>query len=97
MAADKFELLVAQGTLRQLDWKSAMRMLEALKDEITTPEGMQVLDLQIRKVNDMKKMQDLFIRNLPGHVFRGKLKGAKVTSASEKEIVLDRKPSRIAW
>ena len=94
---DKFELLVAQGTLRQMDWKTALRVLETAKAELETAEGQHAADLQIRKVNDMKKMQDLFIKNLPGHVFHGKLKGAKVTGANEKEISLDCKPTRIAW
>lgn len=97
--ADKFETIVAQGSLRQLDWKNALRQLTALKADLKTPEGQHAADIQIRKVNDMKEMQELFIRNLSGYVFRGKLKGAKVASVNEREMNLDRGKSkaRIPW
>lgn len=97
--ADKFETIVAQGSLRQLDWKNALRQLNALKADLKTPEGQHAADIQIRKVNDMKEMQALFIRNLSGYVFRGKLKGAKVASVNEREMNLDRGKSkaRIPW
>lgn len=99
-AADKFEMITAQGCLRQLDWKSAIRQMETLKGELTTPEGQLAADLEIRKVNNMKKVQDIFIKNLPGHVFKGKLKGAKVTSVNDKEIQLargDKSKAKIPW
>ena len=97
-ASDKFDAIVAQGTIRQMDWKTSFRLLESLKEGMQTPEGRRAANVQERKVTDMKKMHDLFIRNLPGYVFRGnKLKGATVTSANEKEVCLDRKPSKIAW
>ena len=85
---DKFETIAAQGCFRQLDWKSALRQLETLKSELKTPEGQLAADFEIRKVNDMKKVHDIFIKNLNGHVFRGKLKGAKVTNVNEREIQL---------
>ena len=96
---DKFETIVAQGSLRQLDWKNALRQLETLKADLKTPEGQHAADIQIRKVNDMKDMQEIFIRNLRGYVFKGKLKGAKVTSVNEREMNLDRGMSkaRIPW
>ena len=96
---DKFETIVAQGSLRQLDWKNALRQLETLKADLKTPEGQHAADIQIRKVNDMKDMQEIFIRNLRGYVFRGKLKGAKVASVNEREMNLDRGKSkaRIPW
>ena len=96
---DKFETIVAQGSLRQLDWKNALRQLETLKADLKTPEGQHAADIQIRKVNDMKDMQEIFIRNLRGYVFKGKLKGAKVTSVNEREMNLDRGKSkaRIPW
>jgi len=98
-AAGKFETLVAQGVLRQMDWKSALRQLEDVKAELKTPEGQHAADIQIRKVSDMKKMQEVFVKSLPGYVFRGKLKGAKVASANDREMNLDRGKSkaRIAW
>ena len=96
---DKFETIVAQGSLRQLDWKNALRQLETLKADLKTPEGQHAADIQIRKVNDMKDMQEIFIRNLRGYVFKGKLKGAKVASVNEREMNLDRGKSkaRIPW
>ena len=98
-ATDKFETLVAQGVLRQMDWKNALRQLETVKADLKTPEGIHAADIEIRKVNAMKKMQDVFVRSIRGHVFRGKLKGAKVSSVSEKEMNLDRGKSkaRIPW
>ena len=85
---EKFDAIVAQGCLRQLDWKSALRMLNALKDTLATPEGQLAVDLQIRKVNDMKAVQDIFLKNLKGYVFKGKLRTCQVEEANEKELVL---------
>ena len=98
-ASDKFDTLVAQGVLRQMDWKSALRQLEQVKADATTPEGKHAADIQLRKVNGMKKMQDVFIKNLPGHVFKGKLKGFKVDTANEKEMNLTngKKKLRLPW
>ena len=84
----KFDAIVAQGCIRQLDWKSALRQLENTKAEMTTPEGQLACDLEIRKVNDMKKVHDIFIKNIKGHVFRGKLGKCKVSAVNEKEIEL---------
>ena len=89
----KFDAIVAQGCIRQLDWKSALRQLENTKAEMTTPEGQLACDLEIRKVNDMKKVQDILIKNMRNFTFRknkSKLKGAKVISINEKEIQLER-------
>ena len=85
-AKTKFDAIVAQGCLRQLDWKTALRLLETAKAEMTTPEGELAYDFEIRKVNDMKLVQDIFIKNLTGHVFRGKLNKCKVISIDDKEI-----------
>lgn len=90
----KFDTIVAQGCLRQLDWKSALRMLNTLKAEFTTPEGQLMADLQIRKVNSMKLVQDIFLKNLKGYTFRGKLKTCQVDEVNEKEIVLYKPGSR---
>ena len=98
-AAEKFETIAAQGSLRQLDWKNALRQLETLKADLKTPEGQHAADIQIRKVNDMKKMQEVFVKSMGGYVFRGKLKGAKVVSVNEREMNLDRgkAKARIPW
>ena len=87
-ARAKFDAIVAQGCFRQLDWKSALRQLEIAKSEMTTAEGQLAFDCEIRKVNDMKKVQDIFIKNLGGHVFKGRLGKSKVVSVDEKEISL---------
>ena len=87
-ARAKFDAVVAQGCVRQLDWKSALRQLESAKAEMTTPEGQLAYDLEIRKVNDMKRVHDIFIKNLVDHVFKGKLNKCKVASVDEKEINL---------
>ena len=88
LAKDKFNMITAQGYLRQLDWRSALQQLKTLKGELSTSEGHLAADLEIRKVNDMKKVHDIFVKNLNGHVFRGKLKGSKVTDVNEREILL---------
>ena len=87
-ARSSFETIVTRGDIRQLDWTKALRTLNALKDAMTTAEGQLACDLEIRKVNDMKNVQDLFIKNIKGHAFKGKLAKHKVFDANEKEIVL---------
>jgi hypothetical protein len=98
---EKFDAIVNQGCFRQLDWKSALRQLENVKSEFTTAEGQIAADLQIRKVNDMKKIHDIFIKSLPNHVFKGKLKGMKVVKVDEKEMELVRtdgkRKGKITW
>ena len=90
-AKGKFDAITVQGCFRQLDWKTALRLLENTKSEMTTAEGQLAVDLEIRKVNDMKKVQDVLIKGMRNYTFRkGKLKGCKVTSISEKEIAFER-------
>jgi len=91
-AKAKFEEIVTRGCFRQLDWKSALRLLNSLRESMTTPEGQLACDLEIRKVNDMKMVQDLFIENLKGHEMKGKkLKNCTVSDVNEKEIVFTKK------
>ena len=87
-AKSAFETIVTRGDIRQLDWTKALRTLNALKDATATAEGQLACDLEIRKVNDMKNVQDLFIKNIKGHAFKGKLAKYRVFDANEKEIVL---------
>ena len=101
-AKAKFDAIATQGCFRQLDWKSALRMLNAMKSEFTTPEGQIAADLEIRKVNDMKMVQDIFLKNAKGFVFKnGKLKGCQVEDINEKELILYKKGTqgkiRIPW
>ena len=98
---EKFDAIVSQGCFRQLDWKSALRQLDNVKSEFKTAEGQIAADLQIRKVNDMKKIHDIFIKSLPNHVFKGKLKGMKVVKVNDKEMELVRvdgkRKGKITW
>ena len=100
-AKAKFDAIVVQGCFRQLDWKSALRQLEAAKAEMTTVEGQFAFDREIRKVNDMKKVQDIFIKNLGGHVFKGKLNKCKVLSVNETEMTImkadGKTKTKISW
>ena len=90
-ARAKFDAIVAQGCIRHLDWKNALRQLKSARSEMTTPEGQLACDLEIRKVNDMKKVQDVLIKNMNGFTFKKqKLKGAKVVAIDEREIRLER-------
>ena len=57
MAKERFEKVVADGKIRQLDWKGATRMLDQL--ELETAEGQLALKHQKRKVECMEKMQDI--------------------------------------
>ncbi len=97
----KFEAIVAQGNLRQLDWKGAIRQLEADKAEFVTAEGQLQADVHIRKVNDMKKMHDVFIKSIKSHKFRGKLKGMTVSDVNERDITLlkadGKTRSKLSW
>ena len=77
-------------------------MLNAMKAEFTTPEGQIAADLEIRKVNDMKMVQDIFLKNAKGFAFKSsKLKNCTVEDINEKELVLYKKGTqgkiRIPW
>ena len=87
-AKSMFDAIVMRGDLRQLDWSKALRSLNALKEASTTVEGQLACDFEIRKVNDMKSVQDIFIANIKGHTFKGKLSKCKVIDVNENEIVL---------
>ncbi|MCR5750485.1 MAG: serine/threonine protein kinase [Kiritimatiellae bacterium] len=98
--AKKFDEIVEQGCIRQLDWKTAKRLLESASESYKTAEGQLAAELQIDKVKRMQKMHDIFIKNLEGYAFRGKLKGSKVVKVDDKDIHLqksDRKSQRISW
>jgi len=87
-AKAKFESIASMGSFRQLDWKGALRQLEAMKAEFKTAEGGLAADVEIRKVNAMKSAHEVFRRNLAGYTFKKpKLKGRQVKSATESEIV----------
>jgi hypothetical protein len=49
----------------------------------------------------MKKVHDIFVKSMAAHVFKGKLRGAKVASVNEKEMNLvkgeGKSKARISW
>ena len=105
---DKFDAIAATDTFKLLDWGHATRQLNALKDTFTTAEGELAAKEELRKVEAMKSVQDIFIQNMKGYEFRRgnkkfKLRGCKVTKVDEKEIVLQRadaknkNPLRLTW
>lgn len=100
-ASAKFDAVVAQGCIRQLDWKSALRQLEAAKAEMTTSEGQLACSLEIRKVNDMKLVHDIFVKNIKGHVFKGKLAKSKVSEVNANELIIlkpdGKSKSKVLW
>ncbi len=105
---DKFDAIAATDTFKLLDWAHATRQLNALKDTFTTAEGELAAKEELRKVEAMKSVHDIFIQNMKGYEFRRgnkkfKLRGCKVTKVDEKEIVLQRadaknkNPLRLTW
>ena len=105
-AQAKFDAISAQGCFRQRDWKTALRLMDGVKDECKTAEGQLAVDLQIRKINSMAKLYDIFLKNLPAHkdvpayVFRrAKLKGSKILSVNNREMHLEKgkNKTKITW
>ncbi len=105
-AKETFDKIVADGKIRQLDWRGAIRMLEHL--ELKTAEGELARDFQKRKINCMKKMQDILVQNMKGYTFtRGcknpkfNLKGAMVTEVDTQNITIQKKgapkSTKISW
>ena len=103
---DKFETIVAAGTFELLDWSHALRQLNSLKSTFTMAESSLAADVEIRKVNAMKTVQDVLIQNMPGYKFRSgakalNLRGCTVKSANKDEIRLVRadgsSPMKLTW
>ena len=92
---EKFVAVTEQGCFRQLDWKTATRLLNNVKETFKTAEGTLAAEIELRKVESMKSVQDIFIEKLKGHTFKGKLKGAKVVDISEKEIKIKKPDGRL--
>ncbi len=103
-AEEKFDELV--GTrLKTLDWEPALRQLQALLDETTTPEGRDEVRAQMTKVQYMQELQKLFIAKAKGFKFKD---GTEVAAVDAKAITLQRvrtvkgkkvaeRPQRIDW
>lgn len=85
-AGEKFDELV--GTrLKTLDWEPALRQLQALLDETTTPEGRDEVRSQMTKVQYMQELQKLFIAKSKGFKFKD---GTEVAAVDAKAITLQR-------
>lgn len=97
----KFNSIAAQGCFRQLDWASATRQLKQVSDEYKTAEGQIAAGFQLHKVEQMKSVQDIFIKKANGFAFKvGKIKGGKISKIDVKEIQIqtkDKKTVKIAW
>ena len=104
-AKEKFDAIVVSGKFRQLDWAGAKRELEALEKSFETAEGRQRLrTVEMKKVEMMKSVQDIFIRNMKnGYVFSDKqLRGKQVDSVDANKILIKDKggkgrSSTIMW
>ena len=82
-AAEKFETVAAQGSLRQLDWKNALRQLETVKADLKTPEGQHAADIQMRLRSNFNAVVADFVHGfaqfLQGKI--AKLAGADIDGA----------------
>lgn len=106
-----FETLVANGTLRRLYWEGAERDLKALAESFQTQEARRrIFDVELKKVQMMKSVQDIFIANMKaggGYVFgttlyKNKFLNKRVVTVDADEIVLINKngkgmKSTIRW
>jgi len=111
--AEKSKILEAfqsdnvQKLISLLDWKTAIRQLETVKSEFSTPEGQLAANVQIRKIRDMELVQNIFILNVKGHTFRVNKKDSStirnftVTEVDDKTIQMlgpDRKTvKKLTW
>jgi hypothetical protein len=85
----KFDKMVTDGIVRQLDWEGAERQLKYASDSFKTAEGQLAVKEQLYKIESMKKMQNIFIKALKGYKFRRdhhKIKGYTIVSADKNEI-----------
>lgn len=103
---DKFEAISAAGSFKLLDWPHALRQLNSLKSTFTMAESSLAADVEIRKVNAMKSVQDVLMQNMVGYKFRSgvktlNLRGCTVKAANKDEIRLVRAdgstPMKLTW
>lgn len=103
---EKFDAIAAAGTFKLLDWPHALRQLNGLKSTFTTAESSLAAEVEIRKVNAMKSVQEVLIQNMVGYKFRSgikalNLRGCTVKSANKDEIALVRAdgatPMKLTW
>ncbi len=83
-AEAKFTELV-DARLKYLDWAPALKQLQAMLDETTTPEGRDEVREQMTKVQYMEELQKLFIAKGKGFRFRN---GSEIVAVNAKEITI---------
>lgn len=106
-AQSKFEDLIG-SRLKDLDWEPALRQLQTLLDDTTTPEGKDEVRSQITKVQYMQELQKLFVAKGKGFQFNKGM--AEITDIDMKSISIvqyrkDKKgnkkaadrPQKISW
>ena len=98
---ERFNFINTQGKFRQLDWENAHRMLKEVYSNFKTPEGEFAAKLEMRKVDMMKSVQDIFLKHMVGHRFKSPLKNCKVIEATVKDILIlkpdGKQKQRIQW
>ena len=102
-AKASFDKLVSEGVLRRLYWEGAERELKSLAESFQTPEARRrIYDVELKKVQMMKSVHDIFISNLKangGYVFtatfyKNKFLNKKVVSVDKDKIVLINKDGK---
>lgn len=100
-AKDRFEAIVRDGWLKSLDFKRAIRELERLKEDFKTAEGEIAIKNELRKLEAMKSVVDIFIEHAKEYQFKkGSIKGKKICEINDKEMRLvgeDGSKLRITW
>ncbi|MGN0847068.1 MAG: protein kinase [Kiritimatiellia bacterium] len=95
-AQTMFDALV-DDRLKSLDWEPALRQLQRLLEDTTTPEGKDEVRSQMTKVQYMQELQRLFIAKAKGFRFKD---GAEVSAVDPKTITIQayttKKGKRIA-
>ncbi len=91
-----YDRVVADGKVRQLDWKGAYRLMDNL--ELKTGEGQVELKKQRNKIECMERMQSVLIKGLKNYTFtrgsrdpRLNLRGAVVKAVDADKITVQRK------
>lgn len=97
----RFQVWGSHGLVRQLDWKTVEQELTQMEAKLTSDKAKSVARDEKRKVMAMKKVEDIFIRNLTTFMFKwSKLKGSTVTGVNDKEIMLleaNGKSIKLSW
>ena len=86
-----FQQMSIRRLLEKLAWADVSKELLAQKEKCITGKGRVAFRIEQKKVEYMEFMQNVLVRNLKGHVFRGKLKGTTVVDVDENRLVLTRK------